>query len=81
MAFNLTENQYVDQVEYLVEEAYSHPRRIGLHAMASERGEDPGPRRTILSTRTSASLTGSFQAIRSFDLAMNCETSWKFSSA
>jgi ABC-type transport system involved in cytochrome c biogenesis ATPase subunit len=44
MAFVLTESQYTDQMDFLVEQAYSYPRAVGMHTLAVEAGTDAGPR-------------------------------------
>lgn len=44
MSFVLTEQQYTDQMEFLVEQAYDYPRAVGIHALATEAGTATGPR-------------------------------------
>ena len=44
MAFVLTESQYTDQMDFLVEQAYSYPRAVGMHTLAVEAAREAGPR-------------------------------------
>lgn len=38
IAFTLTETQYVEQMDFLVEQAYAYPRALGLHLLDTEAG-------------------------------------------
>ena len=40
IAFTLTEQQYGDQMEFLIEQAYHYPRTVGLHQLRLEEGQD-----------------------------------------
>lgn len=46
MAFVLTESQYIDQMDFLVEQAYTYPRSVGLHTLATEENRTSDPRPT-----------------------------------
>lgn len=42
VTFTLTAKQYADQVEFLIEQMYNFPRRLGLYQLARDEGTDVG---------------------------------------
>lgn len=44
IAFTLTDLQYADQMEFLIEQVYNYPRTVGIHVLEEEAGTAAGPR-------------------------------------
>jgi len=44
ISFTLTDEQYTDQMEFLIEQGYTYPRAVGEHILDSEAGRTSEPR-------------------------------------